>query len=207
MDGNREWKSSYIFFYSKCSFQSITPISSIHKHSPTIFLKLNEVIPARYIIHYTGILFFFFLWKFLLRTSQQRSREWNATWNGSDNSSFLKRNANLSTARLIQYHDFFIRHVRYIFPFLFSHHIMSAVQTVQLNLQKTAAISIATKNPFFLLEVKKQKATFFLLFEGRPSGFSSSKCVSWRKQSVQNFRLRTGTQFAGRYLHEKDSGY
>ena len=98
MDGNREWKSSYIFFYSKCSFQSITPISSIHKHSPTIFLKLNEVIPARYIIHYTGILFFFFLWKFLLRTSQQRSREWNATWNGSDNSSFLKRNANLSTA-------------------------------------------------------------------------------------------------------------
>ena len=119
MDGNREWKSSYIFFYSKCSFQSITPISSIHKHSPTIFLKLNEVIPARYIIHYTGILFFFFLWKFLLRTSQQRSREWNATWNGSDNSSFLKRNANLSTARLIQYHDFFIRHVRYIFPFLF----------------------------------------------------------------------------------------
>ena len=133
MDGNREWKSSYIFFYSKCSFQSITPISSIHKHSPTIFLKLNEVIPARYIIHYTGILFFFFLWKFLLRTSQQRSREWNATWNGSDNSSFLKRNANLSTARLIQYHDFFIRHVRYIFPFLFSRHIMSAVQTVQLN--------------------------------------------------------------------------
>ena len=119
MDGNREWKSSYIFFYSKCSFQSITPISSIHKHSPTIFLKLNEVIPARYIIHYTGILFFLFLWKFLLRTSQQRSREWNATWNGSDNSSFLKRNANLSTARLIQYHDFLIRHVRYIFPFLF----------------------------------------------------------------------------------------
>ena len=98
MDGNREWKSSYIFFYSKCSFQSITPIFSIYKHSHTIFLKLNEVIPARYIIHYTGILFLFFLWKFLLRTSQQRSREWNATWNGSDNSSFLKRNANLSTA-------------------------------------------------------------------------------------------------------------
>ena len=61
MDGNREWKSSYIFFYSKCSFQSITLISSIYKHSHTIFLKLNEVIPARYIIHYTGILFFFSL--------------------------------------------------------------------------------------------------------------------------------------------------
>ena len=52
------------FFNSKCSFQSITLISSIYKHSHTIFLKLNEVIPARYIINYTGILFFFFFGNF-----------------------------------------------------------------------------------------------------------------------------------------------
>ena len=130
MDGNREWKSRCIFLYSKCSFQSITPISSIHKHSPTIFLRLNEVIPdISYII--LGFFSLFFLWKFLLRTYQQKSRKWNATWNGSDNSSFLKRNASLFTARLIQYHDFFVRHVRYIFPFsLFPLHYVGSTNCI-----------------------------------------------------------------------------
>ena len=48
---------------------------------------------------------------------------------------------------------------------------------------------------------------FFWFFEGGSSGFSSSKCFSWRKQSVQNFRLWTGTEIGERYLYEKDSGY